>query len=442
MAFPLKDVRFTTRRAGGVLNVYPRLLRDRAMLPRIDVAAQYFESMLGRERRLLDAETLVTFFGDHKQARCLVACLTIAYRYRPRAMEEIVTRTALRRLQRAEADNSIALRLRLYDRLNDFGHGFLPHLERAATLDALEAELALRGGELETLLYLDAAEHAVLTRVGARPVAEDVAAQYNFGALQALLRHAEQLELTLTDWSPHACQAALTLCSANGVAAELEPTGRGISVLRLRGRQDALGSWLRHGRALARSVVQLLERARPSVSDGLARVSLRDRRGVVRLTAETLNMLIGPSNPHAATADEGWTDLDGWDVEALASAIAASRSAGDGVRMRRAPEPRAWAAGVVVPDLLMQVGPNVALVCAVRSLAHAERLARIAPCATSGEPLLFVGDPDALAPLMAVDAWTLAVSRFDPRAIAESLRPVHAEQPPSTRRAKAVARVA
>src|SRR5689334_7085666 len=98
MAFPLKDVRFTTRRRGGARSntstaeaahpegsatdggtegslpvLYPRLLRDTSIIPQIGIALGYFDSMVGKERREFDPELLVQFFGDHKVARCIVA---------------------------------------------------------------------------------------------------------------------------------------------------------------------------------------------------------------------------------------------------------------------------------------------------------------------------------------------------------------------------------
>jgi hypothetical protein len=102
MALSAKDVRFTTRRAGdGDPLLYPRLLKDRAILTSIDVALQYFETMVGEQRRALDPEALVHFFGDYKVARGMVASLGRTYRYRTPTVEEVVTRVAWRRLQRA-----------------------------------------------------------------------------------------------------------------------------------------------------------------------------------------------------------------------------------------------------------------------------------------------------------------------------------------------------
>ena len=47
MPFSLQDVRVTTRRsAGGERAIYPRLLRDRAILPQVEVAIRSFEGHL------------------------------------------------------------------------------------------------------------------------------------------------------------------------------------------------------------------------------------------------------------------------------------------------------------------------------------------------------------------------------------------------------------
>jgi len=140
--FPLQLIRFTARRkAGAELPVlYPRLLRDRSQLPKIGIAAQYFETMVGHERRELDPEVLVRFFGDHKVARCMVACLARTYRFRPPSLERIVGKSALRRLQRAGLASPMALRLHLYDEVNAGADGFLGNEQRGPALAKLEEE--------------------------------------------------------------------------------------------------------------------------------------------------------------------------------------------------------------------------------------------------------------------------------------------------------------
>ena len=408
MAFPLKDVRFTTRKGGGATILYPRLLRDRSLLPKVDIAIQYFESMLGHERRELDSEVMVHFFGDYKLARCIVACLARTYRYRPIEVEQVVRPPAMRRLRRAELHTPKALRINLFDRVNQAGPGFLPSSERDAILERLAIELGLRGGgELERLLSLDADEHAVLGRVGAEPTAADVVAQHNFGVLETALRHAELLELTLAEIPPDVAEMVARLCASNDVDAALTRPG-GDGRLILRGRQDSFGSWARHGRKVARTVVQLLERGRPMVREGSAQVALRGRRATLRFTTEVLDVLAGGPAPSA-----GWHDLEGWDGAALLDRLRGPRAPRSGRIVRKLPDPSAWMAGVLVPDLLVQDGHRSALICAVRSPAHAARLASIAPTATTGEPFVFVGDPTILAPLRAVGALTLGIERFD-----------------------------
>src|SRR5258708_2072256 len=88
----LTDLRKTTRRAssGDGRTLHPHFLRDRSQAPRIEKAIAYLETMLGHTRQELDQEVLVQLFGDHKLARCLVACLAATYRHRSRAFAELL----------------------------------------------------------------------------------------------------------------------------------------------------------------------------------------------------------------------------------------------------------------------------------------------------------------------------------------------------------------
>ena len=401
MALSLHDVPYTTRRAGGSVRLYPRLLRDRSRLPGIAIAIEYFESLLGRERRELQAEVLVEFFGDPKLARGLVSCLRHSYRFRSPRLEDVVGRLAARRLQRAGLGMPSSLRLWLFDRVNERHDGFLTARARPELLAALEAELGLRAGQLERVLDLDGAERTRLERVGGVPRPADVAAEYNFQVLEALLRHAELVELALALDDSHARRAVVELCAAQQVDATLDATaGR----LRVAGRQDALGVWARHGRRVARLVLELLDRARPLVTQAEVRLTLRGRACQVWLGPELLDLLGGP--PEAAG---GWEpdDLRDWLI-ASAPALRAT----PGWRVRVLPDPRAWEAGMIMPDLLVQPGAEAppVLVCAVRGAGHARRLARVARVAQTGEPLVFVGAAADLAVLEACGALTVALT--------------------------------
>jgi predicted nuclease of restriction endonuclease-like RecB superfamily len=408
----MRDVRFSTRRSDGDPAIYPRLMRDRAILPKVQFAIRYFETMLGRERREIDSEILVHFFADHKLARCMVACLARSYRFRAREVHEVVSRAAMRRLERLDLASARALRLHLYDAVNQCADGFLGAEARAITFSAMEDDLRLRAGELDRLLTLDADEHAVLVRIGVEPRPIDVVAQYNFAVLETVLRHAERIELSIAGWDASERAAVDELMRAHGVDARV-----GARELVLGGRQDAMGLWSRHGRRVARALVRLLEHDRANVLNGSARVIVRDRALALAITPELLDVLGGVPAPSA-----GFSDADGWSQADVAARLLAPRAPAPGTLVRRAPDPMAWASGVLTPDLLVQVERERALVCLSRSPAHGARLAQVARGATGGEPLLFVGDAESVAPLAAVGATTAPMPVLDVGAVVAAVR--------------------
>ncbi len=437
MAFPLKDVRFTVRRQAGAdrPRLYPRLIRDRAALPKIAIAVEYFESMVGRERGDFDVEALVQLFGDHKVARCLVACLGRSYRFRRRAIGELVTPAAQRRLLRAGLDSPLALRLALFDRSNESGPGFLAGSVRDATYAAIERELGLRAGQLEALLSLDAPERAVLVCAGTPPRPEDVVAQYNAGVLETLLRHAERIDLTVEGPAAGAPAFLHRRCALRGIDARLEAGGATLRVA-LAGRQDSLGSWARHGRRLARLVMEVAQQGAPTRLNGTAVVALRDRRALLMLDEEAMRVL-GGAGPAL-----DWHEEPGWTEDDVTAAIA-RRAGSRGVMARRTFEAQAWEAGLALPDLLVQRGEQQRWLCIVRSAAHAARLARLAGPAAG--LLCFAGPPAAAAALQAQGAAAVAQPSLDVEAAIDALlqapaqaspgrglRPSSASAPPAT----------
>jgi predicted nuclease of restriction endonuclease-like RecB superfamily len=412
MAFPLKALRLTSRRAGGETQVYPRLLRDRSWLPKIQIAISYFEQMLGRERHELEVETLVHFLGDHRLARCVVLAMARSYRFRSPTIEEVVSRTAFRRMQRLGVAAPMGLRLRLYDQANERTDGFASTESRPELFETIERDLRLRKGELERLLVLDAEEHSQLIRVGERPRPEDVAAQYNLSVLDTLLRHAERIELRLADGSRHFVDGLAELAEVGGIEARLAG-----GTATFQGRQDAMGLWSRHGRRVARALIQTLERDRASVLDGTAWLRLRDRVVRLQLTAELIDLLGGAPLP-----DAGWQALPGWRPADVARAILEPGASRARWSLRRLPDPQAWAAGAVVPDLILATEAERVLLCTVGSAWQGERLARLAPHAAGGEPLVFAGAAEAVAPLRAVGARAFALELFEIGAVVEALR--------------------
>src|SRR5215813_11880403 len=132
----LVDLRKTTRRAksGDLRVVYPYLLRDRSLAPRIEIAVRYLESMLGRPRRELDEEVIVQLFGDHKIARCVVACLAASYRHRARAFAEVLAVERVAALAELGISGPSELRLWLFRQANIALPGFVGGAERAPFL--------------------------------------------------------------------------------------------------------------------------------------------------------------------------------------------------------------------------------------------------------------------------------------------------------------------
>ena len=399
MGLALNEVPLTMRRVAGQVNVYPRLLRDGSMVPRIALAIDYFESLLGQERQQMQPEMLVELFGDPRLARGIAAALGHSYRFRAQRMDEVVGRVGAGRLKRAGLPSSPTLRLWLYDQLNVAHAGFLPARLRAEVWPHLEAELRLRPGQLERLLYLDRPEHLRLERLGARPRPVDVAARYNFQALECLLRHAQLVELMIVGPTAEQADALVALCRTHQVDAALD---RATARFRLVGRQDALGGWARHGRHLARCLLEALERGRGLLAEGEAQLTVRGRTGRLRLGPELLDMLGGP--PAAPVA---------WEPDDLSRVLRACSTTlrGWGWRVRAQPEPHVCAEGVVLPDLLVQSGPETpaCLMVSVRGARHARRLAPIARSATTGERLVFVGREGELGELRAVGAQVLAI---------------------------------
>jgi hypothetical protein len=179
-----------------------------------------------------------------------------------------------------------------------------------------------------------------------------------------------------------------------------------------------MGSWARYGRRIARTVLELLERVRPSVIDGRADLQVRGRQARLRLTPEILDLLGGVPAPSAGW-DEGGSESYGG---VLTEAAQALRGAQREWSVRRQPDPQAWRGGLLLPDLLVRAGEERFYLHAVRSVEHAERLASVTLAATTGEPYVFVGEAGTLAPLTERGARVIPAARFEKAAVAEALR--------------------
>ena len=379
----LTDLRKTTRRAGHgePRTVYPRLLRDRSLAPRIELAVRYLESMRGRSRRELDAEVIVQLFGDHKIARCIVACLASNYRHRARTFEEALGPERAATLSALSARGLVTpsdLRLWLFRRANTVhaGHaGFVGAATRPAFVRAAAEELSLTAHDIDVLIGLDLPANAILVRTGPAPKADDVIARYNYETAAALLANASIVRLSLSRMARDA-EIVRALCAEADVTAEL--AGR---ELVLQGRQDSFGGWARHGARLVRTLAALLACGLP-VRAGEALVAAPDGgEWRFRLDSDVLSYLGAPAGDDAPLCD-GSALLSAWQsMDAFTGDFAALRRAGasDGWVLRRAADPLVCA-GATVPALFVctRGWRRVYLVPAPSSAVGATRLAALA----------------------------------------------------------------
>src|SRR5689334_25034988 len=88
MSFKTSDFKKTTRTTDGERVLYPYQIKDDRFTASIGYANAYYERIVGRRRGELEAEPLLEFFGDPRQARGLVACLARNYAWREQTLAE------------------------------------------------------------------------------------------------------------------------------------------------------------------------------------------------------------------------------------------------------------------------------------------------------------------------------------------------------------------
>lgn len=279
----LADLRKTTRKgADDIRNVYPRLLRDSSLRPRIELAIRYLDGMVGQPRTALDAEVVIRLFGDHKVARCIVACLGATYRHRTQTFTDVLAPDRVACLAEHDIRTPSDLRLWLYTEVAARYPGFVDASERPTCLTEAGNKLGLSVEEIESLLTLDAPGNAILLRVGPVPTPEEVQARLNYETVGALLANAPQVRLALTRKPPQG-DAMRALCEAFSVRAEFGPRE-----LVLRGQQDVFDGWARHGARLVRVLSLLLACGLPARSGEAMIVAPMGDTWRYRLDAEAL----------------------------------------------------------------------------------------------------------------------------------------------------------
>jgi hypothetical protein len=339
MALRLQDLCKTTRRAAGsgLPRLFPRVLGDERLDARLGMAIRFFETHLGRSQAELDAEALMTLFGDHRLARGLLRCLARSYRYCGRPLAEVLGTERAAALTARGLGTPRDLRALVYRRANQAG-GFVNPAQRSDFLGHLVD--GLEPSELERVLWLDAPDQAVLVRHGPVPTAADVRACYNVQVLETLLSTAPESRFALCG-NPADVEA---VAARHGVQARIEG-----ATVTLYGRPDAVGVWTRQGARVARTALILL--ASRALGPGVATVQLGEQPYEVRLDATLLGKTL-PRHCWAAPAST-WGA-----VEAVVRAIQSLRQHGRcaGWRLRWWPEPLVAAQGLLWPELVLRRG--------------------------------------------------------------------------------------
>lgn len=372
----LSDLRKTTRRStrsgdGDLRNVHPHLLRDRTLVPRIEMATRYMERHLGRPRREMDDEVVVQLFGDHKLARCIVACLAATYRYRPLTFAEVLHPEQVAGLAAHGLHTASELRLWLFRRVNNELSGFAGGVERAGLLRRAADTLGLGPDELERLLPLDAPDQAVLVRTGAVPNGNDVIARYNNAVVAALLANAPVVRIALAHM-PGDAETLRAYCAAMDVQAELTR-----HELVLQGRQDVQESWVRHGSRLVRTLSFLLAAGLPARSGEAIVAAPGGAEWRFRLDSEVLGYLGATDTPVTTPAAllEAQRRADAFTADYSALRRAANDA---GWSLRRASEPLVGSTGIVPALWTCTRGTQRVALVPIPSEAGAKTLSELA----------------------------------------------------------------
>jgi hypothetical protein len=404
MAFRRQDIAKTTRKGGEgePRRLYPRYAKDKALLPKIDLAVGYLDSMVGRRRGDLAPDALLDLFGDPKLARCFLACLAENYRYRTPTLAESLGAESARRLSKHGLRNPTEVRAFAYLAANQRRDGFVVPIERGAFVAELAAELGVSSGDFEGGLHLDAERNAVLVRTGERPNAPDVRARYNATLTLSTLRHASEVTLVLPGLGRDAVEA---MCDREGVSCRWQ----GADTVRLLGRRSALGSFAQFGVRLARLATGLILIS-PGAPAVTATIYLNGQPLAYSLEGFALGALRHPAR--AAAGPEEAAAMG----ELLGSMAAFRRKEAGALRgwtLRRATEPLVVDGAIVMPELIcLRDEASVVMVTVPaddRREAAEEAVARIAAV----RPVVALGDAGRAAPGLLVPDAAILVEMLD-----------------------------
>ncbi|MCC6790789.1 MAG: DUF790 family protein [Thermomicrobiales bacterium] len=386
MAFRRQDIPKTTRKpeGGGPRRIYPRDLRDRSILPKVDLAIDYLDGMIGRKRGELSPDMLLDLFGDPKLARCLLACMNEHYVYRTSSFDDAIGPESAAALLNWGICTPADLRGHLYLAANAGRGGFIAAGEREAFFAETGDALGLSGLQVEALIHLDAERNAILTRIGPRPNARDVVARYNVQLTLSTLRHASTITLDLPGLAGHAIDA---VCARHEVVHHCLQDG----TIQLAGRKSAMGTWSGFGARLARCAVHLLVLS-PTSPSGEARVHFGDQSYRFQIDAKSTAAL--RPKMRVAAADAGMRS-----VSALADDLTQHRrETGDlaGWRIRRWPDPVVTEGVFVLPEIAFTRGHVTVAALPVTSTGDVASTIAALTSVNSVRPVLALGVPTTI----------------------------------------------
>ncbi len=352
MAFRLEDFKKTTRKAAGAgtpASVYPHQMRDKKALARLHVAIRTFDGLVGKRRGEMDAGAMTDFFGDPRLARGVVACLGQFYVYRTPRFAETVGADGAARLLAAEMGTPIALRAHTYAFVNTHHDGFLTEETRAACYEQLAAPYGLSARDWDALLHLDAEENQILTRTGPVPCPADLAALYNFHALDTVLRRATTIVLGGLSLTAAEASDARALARAFGVQAVVSGEGSVVTLSDV----DMSSLLPRRPGRLGRVFLLLAQVHATRAATGYVDALLGARRFRLALGADALKAL-GALAQAVCGAFRRRLEMG----DALHKGVLKLRAAGraEGWRIKRFPEPAVTPLGVFLPDFALTQG--------------------------------------------------------------------------------------
>jgi len=341
MAFRQEDFKKTTRKSanGGPAAIYPHQIKDKAARAKLEVAIRLFDGLVGKRRGEMNAAALTDFLGDPRFARGVVACLGQYYAYKTPPFTQMVgAKAAL--LTEAGLGTPMALRAYTYAQVNQTHDGFLTEAGRAVFYGELGARFGLTAHDWDSLLHLDAEDNQILSRPGSVPTTADIAALYNFHALDTALRHAVKIAMTGFALDSAAKSDLRALAARHGLKVTISADGAGVTLCSLAPDGGEL--------ALSRCFLRVLyEYAKTN--------SVRAEVDIL-MGPKKFRLMLAPDALHILGAGQGVCEvslrkrLEAGD--ALYQNLQKRRAKGEamGWRITRRPEPVVTAQGVFLPD--------------------------------------------------------------------------------------------